>query len=450
MTTDPREVLDKAPLSLLQMTVVAITCVLNGLDGFDVLAISFASPGIMAEWGMERGALGILLSMELIGMAVGSIVIGGVADKLGRRYTALGCLTIMAVGMWLTPLSKGLAVLSVIRIFTGLGLGGLLTAINALSAEFGNQKRRHQCVSIMSIGYPIGGIIGGIIASKLLAVYSWRSVFYFGAIVTTLTIPVVYFLVPESVHWLVRKQPKDALKKINAAMRRMGHKIIDALPVVAPEVRKKSVSDLFSPGLARITTIVTAAYFLHIITYYFILKWVPDVVVSLGFSPSYAANILVCANIGGAVGGTIFGFLTLRFDPKKLTVAVMALGGVLIGIFGYTPMIFSQTPALLGQIPVELVNIGLIAFFCGLFGNTAIIGMFALFAHAFPTHVRASGTGFGIGIGRGGAILSPILVGFLFQWNFPLPVVTTIISVGSVLGAAVLLFLKLREGEKTA
>jgi MFS family permease len=104
--------------------------------------------------------------------------------------------------------------------------------------------------------------------------------------------------------------------------------------------------------------------------------------------------------------------------------------------------------ALFGSAPADLFYIGLIAGVCGFFGNPAIVGMFALFFFFFPTQVRASGTGFSVGIGRGGAIFSPIVVGFLFQWGFPLPVVTILISIGGFIGAAVLLFLKLRENEK--
>ena len=82
-----------------QVLVVAITVMLNALDGFDVLSISFASPGIAREWGIDRAALGIVLSMELLGMSIGSIVIGGLADRLGRRYTLLGCSVVMTFGM---------------------------------------------------------------------------------------------------------------------------------------------------------------------------------------------------------------------------------------------------------------------------------------------------------------------------------------------------------------
>ncbi len=431
MNNDPRETLDKAPMSLLQVIVIIITFGLNAMDGYDVLSISFASPGIAAEWKIDRAALGIVLSMELIGMAIGSIVIGGIADAIGRRTTMLGCLAMMSLGMFMATTAGSIAQLSVWRILTGLGIGGLLAAINALTAEFSNRKRRHLCISIMAIGYPVGGVVGGSIASWLLINHDWRSVFYLGAAVTAFYIPVFYLIVPESVHWLVRKQPRRALEKTNKALQRMGHAAVAVLPAMAPDARKKSMGDLFSPGLIGVTSIVTLSYFLQITTYYFILKWVPKIVVDLGFSASSAGNVLVCANIGGALGGTIFGLLTLRYDLKKLTVAAVALGGLFVTIFG--------------QAPADLFYMSLLAGLSGFFGNTAIVGMFALFAHAYPTHVRASGTGFAVGIGRGGAILSPIIVGFLFQWGFALPSVAALISIGAFAGAVILMFLKVEK-----
>ena len=160
---------------------VGVTFLLNALDGFDVLSISFASPGIATEWGIDRAALGIVLSMELIGMAAGSIFLGGVADRIGRRKTMLGCLITMAAGMLMVPVVEGLAGLSFWRVITGLGIGGMLASINATSAEFASAKRKHLCVSLMAIGYPLGVVFGGTIAAQLLKTQDWRSVFYLGA-----------------------------------------------------------------------------------------------------------------------------------------------------------------------------------------------------------------------------------------------------------------------------
>src|SRR4030095_17205882 len=194
LNRDPSEVIANSPMSVPQIVVVAITIALNALDGFDVLSISFASPGIAQEWGIDRAALGIVLSMELIGMALGSVFLGGVADKIGRRPTILGCLVVMAVGMVLATTVRGLIDLSIWRIVTGLGIGGMLASINAVAAEFSNEKRRPVCVSIMAIGYPIGAVIGGAIVARLLQGHDWRAVFHFGAAITAAFIPLVFLL----------------------------------------------------------------------------------------------------------------------------------------------------------------------------------------------------------------------------------------------------------------
>src|ERR1044071_8390514 len=98
---DPREMIDKTDMTIAQVFVVAVTVLLNAMDGFDILSIAFASNGIAAEWKVPSLALGIVLSMELVGMAVGSVLLGGLADRIGRRPTLLGCLVTMAFGMFM-------------------------------------------------------------------------------------------------------------------------------------------------------------------------------------------------------------------------------------------------------------------------------------------------------------------------------------------------------------
>src|SRR5436190_14951697 len=250
---DPRDIIAKSPMSVTQILIIVITVGLNALDGFDVASISYASPGIAKEWGIDRGALGIVLSMELIGMAIGSMFLGGVADKIGRRRTVLGCITVMAGGMFMATTVKGLVDLSIWRVITGLGIGGMLAAINAVSAEFSNLKRRDLSVSLMSIGYPVGAVTGGLLASRLLVAHDWRSVFYLGASATTILIPIVFLFVPESVHWLTQKQTPGALDQINKTLRRLGHASVSSLPALPSAARKQSVADIFKPGLLQIT-----------------------------------------------------------------------------------------------------------------------------------------------------------------------------------------------------
>ena len=237
------------------------------------MSISFASPGIAAEWGIGRGALGIVLSMELIGMAVGSVVLGNVADRIGRRKTILGALVVMGVGMYLATTATGLATLSAYRLFTGLGIGGMLAATNAVVEEFSNARLKSMSVAIMAAGYPVGAIVGGSIASYLLAATGdWRSVFYFGIVASAIMLPVVWFLLPESVGYLVQARPHGALERINDIMRKLGHRTVPDLPPATADEPKTSVKQLFSGRLARITILLTLAYFAHIMTFYFILK----------------------------------------------------------------------------------------------------------------------------------------------------------------------------------
>ncbi len=134
MVTDPRAIVDQARMSRFQWTAVLLMVGLNALDGFDVLSISYASPGIAADWGVDRAALGIVLSMELIGMAVGSLLLGNVADAIGRRKTILGCLVVMAAGMFAASTANDITTLSIYRVITGLGIGGMLASINAAEA----------------------------------------------------------------------------------------------------------------------------------------------------------------------------------------------------------------------------------------------------------------------------------------------------------------------------
>jgi benzoate transport len=432
-TTDPRQVINAAAMTRFQILIVAITVGLNALDGFDVMSISFAAPGISDEWGISRAQLGFVLSMELIGMALGSIILGNVADKFGRRPTILGCLVAMTIGMFMVTTTNSVVELSLWRVLTGLGIGGMLASITAMAAEFSNNKRRHMSISIMAIGYPIGGVLGGSIAAWLLGYYDWRSVFYFGTIVTFFFIPVVYFWMPESVFWLARKQPEGALEKINRTMARLGHAVQAVLPTVTEESKAQSGGAIFNRTLLHITIVMTSAYFLHITTFYFILKWVPKLVVDMGFSPSAAGGVLVWASVGGAVGGGLFGILTNKFELKKLTIGAMLLGAIFTALFGRTP--------------ADLATMSMLVAAAGVFTNGAIVGMYALLAQVYPTHARASGTGFAVGFGRGGSVLSPIFAGFLLQFEIGLPTVAMVMSCGSLLAAITLCFLRVSNGD---
>jgi benzoate transport len=423
-----RAILDDRPMSALQIAAVAITIALNALDGFDVLAISFASPGIMTEWGIDRAALGIVLSMELIGMAIGSILLGGVADRIGRRPTILGCLVVMAGGMAAATTSSNVVELSAWRVTTGLGIGGMIASLNALTAEYANARWRRLAVSLMVIGYPIGVVAGGSVAALLLRGGDWRAVFQFGAIVTAVCIPLVAFFVPESIAHLASRQPRNALEKINRILARMRHPPINQLPAVQATARVP-LAALFSPALAVTTLLVTIGYFAHITVFYYVAKWLPQIVVDMGFAPSAGAGVLVWMSAGGAIGGAIFGVLAQLFGLKPMTVLALVATTAMLVVFG--------------RGSADLASLSVVAAFTGVCIQSGIVGLYGIFAEAFPTHVRAAGTGFVIGAGRAGALLSPMIAGFLFNAGLGLQFVSILIGVASLLAALMIASLKL-------
>ena len=150
----------------------------------------------------------------------------------------------------------------------------------------------------------------------------------------------------------------------------------------------------------------------------------------MGFAASSAAGVLVWANLGGATGGAVLGLLGLRFGMKPLTIGVMLISTVMVIVLGHTPP--------------DLHRLSLTCACCGFFTNAAIVGMYSIFAQAFPTHVRAFGTGFAIGIGRGGSVLAPIVAGFLFKAGYGLPAVATTMAFAALIAAGVLSLLKLK------
>ena len=426
---DPRSIIDHGAMRAWQWLAVLVTVGLNAMDGFDVLSISFASPGIATAWGIDKAALGWVLSTELIGMALGSVLLGGVADKCGRRPLILACLVGMVIGMSGAGYAQTLSTLMLFRLLTGLGIGGMLAAINALAAELANNRWRSLAMALMVIGYPLGGVFGGLVVQRILAHGSWRDIFAFGAWATAAFIPIVWWLAPESVAFLERTRPAAALARINRILVRFGHAPAAALPSGGANA-PRALTDIFGPQLLAITLLITCAYFAHITSFYFLLKWVPKIVVDLGYAPQAAAGVLTWMNVGGATGGAIFGLIATRVGLKPLTIGTLIGAGTMIVIFGHGADGLGALTAIVAL--------------AGLFNNSAIVGLYALFATVFPTHVRATGTGFAIGVGRGGAALAPILAGYLLQAGLGLQFVAVVMAMGSLVAAAVLLGIRIR------
>jgi predicted MFS family arabinose efflux permease len=342
----------------------------------------------------------------------------------------------MAIGMWLATTAHDVTTLSEFRLLTGLGIGGMLASVNAMAAEFANARRRNLAVALMAAGYPLGAVVGGSIASRLLTTGTWRSVFGFGALVSAAFIPIVWLLVPETVAYLAHRRPANVLERVNAVLRRLGHGTVSALPEPTPDAPRARLAQLFTPALARTTVLLTIVYFAHLMTFYFILKWIPKIVVDMGFKPSSAGGVLVWANVGGLIGALVLSALTQRVAVRRLVIVSMVLSAVMVTVFGQ------------GQ--PDLARLSLVAALAGICTNAVIVGLYAMVAQSFPTAVRAGGTGFIIGVGRGGAALGPIVAGFLFARGAGLPTVAMVMACGSLVAAAALLALRYQEQHTAA
>lgn len=436
MTQTPREVIEQTPMGVRQWIVVILMVLLNALDGFDVLSSAFAAPGITADWGIARPALGVVLSAELLGMGFGSVLLGGAADRYGRKFTMIACLVLMAIGMYLASIAASVQPMVAYRFLTGIGIGGMLTTTNAVVAESTNSRWRSVAIAVYVAGYPLGAIIGGIAASEwLLPTYSWHAVFVFGAVVTAVLIPVILVLVPETTAYLATKRN---LAGVNRTLAAFGKPAISDLPVILAGTVKPRVTDILSnPKLRPVTLLLAFGYTFHCITFYYILKFGVQIVSDYppGYPPSQAATVLTYANIGGFMGSALFGFVMARLGVRWPTALMLLIGAMMVAYFGT------------GRDTLKAWQMA--TMIAGFFTNAAISGFYAAFARGFPAYARATGTGFALGVGRLGAAGSPLLAGTLFGWlgDDQLLTVSIIMAMGSVVSLALFLMLPERDGD---
>jgi benzoate transport len=392
-----------------QVVVVSICILICALDGFDVLVVAFTAAAIARDFHLNPTDLGILLSAGLAGMGFGALLIGPLGDKLGRRSTVLLCLAILCVGMLGAAVAGNLTELALIRLFTGLGIGGVLANVNIVVAEYASDRWRNLSISLLSLGYPVGATLGGAFSVYLISAHGWRSVYAFGSLVALLLIPAVVAFMPESLDYLVARRRPDALAKVNAVLRRMGRPALSALPAPSrtEEAPDTSVFAIFRPPYAGRTAAVCLAYFCVMMTCYFFLSWTPKVLTEQGLSISGGISGSMLMNIGGVVGCLLFGFFARGIGTRRLAAAFM------VGLF-LTGAVFGFVPATAAALLTAILAIG----FC-LYAS--INAMYAVVPPVFPATVRTTGTGVAMSVGRLGAVTGPALAGVLMSagWDRP-------------------------------
>lgn len=393
--------LNQGKITTIQIKVIVICWFINMLDGFDVLAIAYTAPSITEEWALAPEKLGVVLSAGLVGMALGAMFIAPLADRLGRRRIILWCLAIIGFSMMATASASSISLLISARIVTGLGVGGLLASLNTMVAEYSSDRRRSFAVSFLQSGYPIGALAGGLIAALLIPAFGWQMVFIIGGASTLVMVVVVLLFLPESLHYLLEQRPKNALSQVNRILSRLGHRSISDLPQMLENSPPASIKEIFSPALKTNTLLLWLSFFMSMLTLYFLLLWTPQIIVNAGLPKEQGILVGAMLNGGGLIGMLLLGYFAERFGLHRL----------IIGFF----LMAALTMVAFALVDASATVLLLLAFALGFFAVGGMIGLYSVAADLYPTSLRNTGLGWGIGIGRLGAILGPYVAGVLMS-----------------------------------
>ena len=446
---DPRRVLGERAMTLPQYLVVAVCVAVNMIDGYDILAISLAASSLKAAWGLSDAQLGTLLATHLAGMALGALAVSPVADQWGRRPAILTCLVLMSIGMVICALSHSYGPMMAGRLITGVGIGGMTSTVGMLALEYASFRRREFSGSVVASAYPVGTIIGAFVAASALDQFDWRAIFWVGAALSALLLPLAILLMSESLDFLLGRQPKGALAKANGVLRRMGIAELAELPpkpagaegAVLREIRQKvHVKELLKLFLAHA---------LNMFGWYFIIQWAPPLIAEASGDAVLGARYSQYFSYGGIIGGLTAGYLCGRLGTRRVMwVTMLGMGG-LIALFGQA----------IGEPAMVLWLAPLIG--ASLFGSST--ANWLTIAFAFPPQLRATGLGFATTAGRIGAVGGPYVGGLLLAtretgalevagmaWPMTLSIgaVCAIIALSSVLSALTFHFARRLEPQR--
>lgn len=422
------------PMSRYQVSAIVVCMIINMLDGFDVLVVAFTASSLAADWGLSATAIGTLLSAGLVGMTVGSLALGPLADRFGRRPLVLSCLVLISLGMLASAFTQNATQLTLMRLLTGLGIGGMLPSLNTIVAEYSSIRWRSFSISFLQAGYPVGATLGGIIAAVLIAQLGWRSVYAVAGIASSLMIIVVWQKLPESLDYLVTRQPKGALATINRLLERIGQQPVAAMPEKSATSKREKTGYailLHTPGLLVSTALLCLAFFIVMFSFYFVLSWTPKILVDIGMSTSQGISGGVLLNTGGVVGSLLLGYVSARIHISKLISIYMVITAGLMVLFANVTVFDA------GMLTLTLA----LGFF--IFGS--IVGLYALAPHLYPVHCRASGLSIAIGVGRIGGVTAPLMAGYLFDHGWAQQDGFVVFAVPLVLSALVVLGLSAKR-----
>jgi AAHS family 4-hydroxybenzoate transporter-like MFS transporter len=375
--------------------IVAICFAAAMVDGFDTLVVAFIAPALAQTWSLASTQVGAIFGAGLLGAALGGFSIGPAADRYGRKTMLLACIVLFAVFTLACVRADGFRELAVYRFIGGLGLGGAIPNITALTAEHAPEQRRTSLVTTMFVGFPLGAVLGGAVTAFLLTKYDWRAAFWLGGLLPLLLLPAVWLGVPES-------------------LRRTDHAAHGGA----------SLSRQWQDGRGVASLLLWLAVFSVMLVSYFLINWTPTVLVDAGFSESRAAMGSVLLNLGGVVGALVIARLVDRRGPfRPVAIALFIGAGCIVG---------------LGRHPGGQWATLALAFVTGAFMLGGQLNIPAMAARLYPPHVRGAGVGWTMGMGRLGSIAGPTIGGALLSAEPPLAFLFLVAAAPAALAGVVI------------
>jgi MFS transporter, AAHS family, 4-hydroxybenzoate transporter len=397
---DVTELIDRRPLGAFQVMIVLLCALVALLDGFDLLAIAVAGPGLAATLHLAAGKLGTVFSIALLGLMIGAFAFGPVADRYGRKRALIGATATFGVFTLCTALSTSLEQLLLYRFLAGVGFGGAMPSFIGLASEYVPRARRSTVVGLLWAGFPFGGTLVGLLASRLTGAFGWQSLFYIGGELPLLLTVVLWRLLPESISFLVANGATEKLARVVQRMDPVSPIPPDARFVVSDEkVPGAPVRHLFTQGRTAGTCLLWASYFATFIILITNQAWTPTLLQGAGIDAAHAAFVVAIFAFGSVFGTVFAGFLVGRFGahivlPIALFASALSLGTV-------------------GHASASIMSVTWLEGFAGFSLGLASSGLIAFTALFYPTAIRSTGVGWAMGFGRLGSFVGPLAIGML-------------------------------------
>jgi MFS transporter, AAHS family, 4-hydroxybenzoate transporter len=395
--------LENQRIGSLQIRVAAICTVVQFCDGFDVNSIGVSVPQLTRLWHMPGPAFTMAFLWSSIGILVGALSAGPIGDRLGRKPLLIASLTIFGLASLLTAFAGSLLMLTILRFFTGLGIGGGFPGAATLTGDYAPQRRRALMIMASFTGAPVGGFLCAQAAGVLLPTLGWPSIFVIGGIIPLALVVVMALWLPESPRFLARKENLSPAQA--ALLRRLAIDPAKAEPQVMDVARGNPIAMLFSRGYALQTVLMWIIFFCSLMNLFLFIYWMPEVLHLTGMTPAAAARASSFRELGGILAVLYLGVLIDRFGPERSLALNYAGGIVFIG--------------LIALFALPYLALVVVIFFSGLTIIGSQTGANAACGKLYPARMRTSGLGWALGIGRLGGIAAPALGGWLLARGLP-------------------------------